>query len=87
MATAPALQVPRRRSRVAFAKRVADDETCFRDMPYHRHVALLALIGVTSLTFFRHDLRRVDVERVAGRSSLRNRRRKTQRFTHTRVKT
>jgi hypothetical protein len=44
---------------------MADDETCFRYMPHHRHVTLLALVGDVRLTFFRHDLRRVDVERVA----------------------
>src|SRR5450759_82589 len=32
-------------------------------MPHHRHVTFLALIGVTSLSLFRHDLRRIDVER------------------------
>src|SRR6202162_1053467 len=32
-------------------------------MPHHRHVTLLALIAVTSLTLFRHDLRRIDVKR------------------------
>jgi hypothetical protein len=45
---------------------MADDETCFRYMPHHRHVALLALVGDVRLTFCRHDLRRIDVERVAG---------------------
>jgi hypothetical protein len=32
-------------------------------MPHHRHVTLLALIAITSLTLFRHDLRRINVER------------------------
>src|SRR6516225_8482267 len=57
------LQVPGRRSRIAFSEFVVDDQTVFRDMPHHRHVTLLALIAVTSLTLFRHDLRRIDVER------------------------
>ncbi len=46
---------------------MADDETQFGDMPDHWHVAFLALVGVMRLALLRHDLRRVDVERV-GRS-------------------
>ena len=38
------LQVPGRRSRIAFSEFVVDDQTVFRYMPHHRHVTLLALI-------------------------------------------
>ena len=43
---------------------MADHDAKFRDMPDHRHVALLALVGVTGLVLFRHDLGCVDIERV-----------------------
>jgi hypothetical protein len=60
------LQVPGRWSRIAFSEFVVDDQTVFRDMPHHRHVTPLALVAVTSLTLFRHDLRRIDVECEVG---------------------
>ena len=58
------LEVPCRRRGVAFAKLMADHDAKFRDMPDHRHVALLALVGVMGLVLFRDDLRCVDIERV-----------------------
>ena len=54
------LEVPCRRRGVAFAKLMADHDAKFRDMPDHRHVALLALVGVMGLVLFRDDLRCVD---------------------------
>ena len=58
------LEIARRRSRVSFAKLIAGDKAEFGDMPDHRHVALLAFVGVMRVAFLRHDLRRVDVECV-----------------------
>jgi len=69
------LQVPGCRSRVAFAELMVDGQAGFCDMPDHRHVTLLALVGVTSLPLFCHDLRRIDVERVVRvRLLMQNRR-------------
>jgi hypothetical protein len=59
-------EVARRRGGVALAELVTRHNAEFGDVADHRHVAPLALIRSLRLAFFRHNLRRVDVERIVS---------------------